>query len=123
MDEDSQRWLNIALYDLETAEAMFESERDLYVVFCCQQAIEKILKALTIQITRKMPPRTHDLLYLSKITEIEMDDERQTLYRELSAYYMNSRYPEEVVDLASELTREEVEEILQKTKELESTEF
>jgi len=37
-------WLDIAEYDLDTAEAMFLSGRWLYVVFMCQQAIEKLCK-------------------------------------------------------------------------------
>ena len=34
-------WHEVAAYDLETAKAMFESGRYLYVAFMCQQAIEK----------------------------------------------------------------------------------
>lgn len=37
-------WEEIATYDLETAEAMLASGRYLYVVFMCQQAIEKLMK-------------------------------------------------------------------------------
>jgi len=32
-------WKDAAIYDLETAEAMLDSGRYLYVVFMCQQAI------------------------------------------------------------------------------------
>jgi HEPN domain-containing protein len=39
-------WLDIAQYDLETASAMFDSGRWLYVVFMCQQAVEKLVKGL-----------------------------------------------------------------------------
>lgn len=40
-EEKYEYWLDIAKYDLETAEAMFDSGRYLYVVFMCQQSIEK----------------------------------------------------------------------------------
>ena len=40
-------WLDIAKYDLETAEAMFAADRWLYVVFMCQQAIKKLSKSIT----------------------------------------------------------------------------
>lgn len=33
-------WEDIALFDPETAKAMYETGRYLYVVFMCQQAIE-----------------------------------------------------------------------------------
>jgi HEPN domain-containing protein len=41
-------WLDIAQYDLETANAMFDSGRWLYVVFMCQQALEKLAKGLYV---------------------------------------------------------------------------
>ncbi|RKY35434.1 MAG: hypothetical protein DRP78_05455 [Candidatus Omnitrophota bacterium] len=62
-----EEWLKISLYDLETAEAMLKTKRYLYVAFMCQQALEKILKALYVQIEAKLPPRTHNLLYSNAI--------------------------------------------------------
>ncbi len=41
---DAQRWHELAQYDLGTADAMLSAGRYLYVLFCCQQAIEKHLK-------------------------------------------------------------------------------
>lgn len=43
---DKNYWIEIAKYDLETAEAMLKSKRYLYVGFMCHQSIEKILKAI-----------------------------------------------------------------------------
>ena len=34
-------WLDIADYDLDTAEAMYQTGRRLYVAFMCHQVIEK----------------------------------------------------------------------------------
>jgi len=45
-EEKFEYWLEIAKYDLKTAEAMFESKRWLYVVFMCEQAIKKLVKGL-----------------------------------------------------------------------------
>lgn len=42
--EKYAHWEDIAQYDLETAKAMLSSGRFLYVVFMCQQSIEKIIK-------------------------------------------------------------------------------
>lgn len=42
--EKYEYWLDIAEYDLETARANYGSNRHLYVVFMCQQAVEKIVK-------------------------------------------------------------------------------
>ena len=41
VNERYSYWEDIAEYDFETANAMLNSGRYLYVVFMCQQAIEK----------------------------------------------------------------------------------
>jgi HEPN domain-containing protein len=46
MSSASKHWTEQARYDLDTARAMFDSGRYLYVLFCCQQAVEKALKAI-----------------------------------------------------------------------------
>ena len=38
-------WIDLADYDIETAETLYNGGRWLYVAFMCHQAIEKTLKA------------------------------------------------------------------------------
>lgn len=45
VDEKVKYWLELSEYDLETAFAMLNSRRYLYVGFMCHQTIEKIFKA------------------------------------------------------------------------------
>lgn len=66
MREASRPWAEQARYDLDTAGAMLSSGRYLYVVFCCQQAVEKALKALIVVRTGEMPPRLHNLPRLAE---------------------------------------------------------
>lgn len=54
MKKDAKNWVQIAKYDLETAKAMMNSSRFLYVLFTCQQAVEKMLKALIVEFTKKL---------------------------------------------------------------------
>ena len=44
VDEKVEYWLDIASYDLKTAQAMLRTKRFLYVGFMCHQVIEKALK-------------------------------------------------------------------------------
>lgn len=67
MQKTIKEWVEISEYDLQTAEAMLHTQRYLYVAFMCQQAIEKILKALYIQKKNELPLRTHNLLYFIDI--------------------------------------------------------
>ena len=43
MRSDTQNWIALAEYDLETGRHMLATGRYLYVVFMCHMALEKIL--------------------------------------------------------------------------------
>jgi len=58
--EKFEYWLDIAQYDLVTADAMLSGGRWLYVVFMCQQAVEKLVKGLYTLYTDDSVPRIHN---------------------------------------------------------------
>jgi HEPN domain-containing protein len=60
-EEKYEHWEDIAKYDLESAKAMYKSGRYLYVVFMCQQSIEKLIKGLHVLYTGEEPIRTHNI--------------------------------------------------------------
>lgn len=41
MEDRVRYWMDMSEYDIETAEAMLETKRYLYVGFMCHQTIEK----------------------------------------------------------------------------------
>ena len=45
MNDNVKYWVEMSDYDFDTANAMLETKRYLYVGFMCHQTIEKILKA------------------------------------------------------------------------------
>jgi HEPN domain-containing protein len=45
MDDKVKYWIELSDYDFETAVAMPNSKRYLYVGFMCHQTVEKIFKA------------------------------------------------------------------------------
>lgn len=116
MEDAIQEWVKISDYDLRTAEAMLETGRYLYVVFMCQQAIEKILKAIYCQNKNELPPRTHNLLYLTDILELKVTDADKTLLSVLNQFYLETRYPGERSRLAKEMDKIKADEYLNKTK-------
>ncbi|HEU5406745.1 MAG TPA: HEPN domain-containing protein [Nitrospira sp.] len=106
------------MYDLGTADAMLAAGRYLYVLFCCQQAVEKHLKGLIVERCSTFPPRTHDLVKLAHVAKVTPDDSQDLFLRTLTKYYVGTRYPEEVRTLADEATRELVTRLLTQTKDL-----
>jgi HEPN domain-containing protein len=117
MSSAAKQWTEQARYDLDTARAMFDSGRYLYVLFCCQQAVEKALKAIIVRRTDDLPPRLHNLLRLAEIAGIKMESDREDFFGELSGYYIQTRYPEEIESLAQTLDREIAQDALDKTGE------
>ena len=66
--EKRDYWLDLAQYDLETAEVMLEGKRYLYVGFMCHQVIEKALKASIWVLIGSEPEYTHALARLLRIS-------------------------------------------------------
>lgn len=116
MKKTIEEWIEIAEYDLNTAEAMLKTERYLYVAFMCQQSLEKILKAVYVHNKNEIPPRTHNLLYLLDVLKIKMEGDNLNLLSYLNQFYLESRYPGERIELARTINKEKAQEILEKAK-------
>ena len=100
-----KNWLALAAYDYETAQAMFQSGRYVYVAFTCQQAVEKTLKTIFVQEHHTTPPYTHNLLTLaSKISCSQaLVCEYQETLEDLNSYYIESRYTEDLEQISKGL--------------------
>lgn len=103
--QDISEWIKLSDYDIGTARAMQKTGRYLYVLFCCQQAVEKRLKAVVINITEEFPPKTHDLIRLIELAKVGLTVKQQLFLRKLTAYYIETRYPEEVKELSKKVTK------------------
>ena len=74
MSRAANNWFEIASYDLETAEAMQKERRYLYVIFFCQQAVEKMMKGKYTEKTGEVAPKIHDLRRLSEIATLNITE-------------------------------------------------
>ena len=99
-------WLDIAQYDLDTAEAMYQTGRWLYVAFMCHQSIEKTLKAYWSGTQDDDPPYTHNHKRLAEGSGLyqRMSVERRRIIEQITNYNIESRYPEDRAELAKTLT-------------------
>jgi HEPN domain-containing protein len=66
MESKTKYWIDLSDYDMETAHAMFQSKRYLYVGFMCHQTIEKAFKAYFTKLKSETPPYSHSLSFLAK---------------------------------------------------------
>ena len=114
-------WVDLSDYDLETALAMFETKRYLYVGFMCHQVIEKIFKAFFSKLKTETPPYTHKLIYLAQIGEFDdlLSEEQIDFVLEVEPLNIEARYPEYKERIAKRLTPSYCEMLIIKTKALQ----
>src|SRR6056297_2532511 len=101
-----QYWIEMSDYDLETAAAMLEKGRYLYVGFMAHQCIEKMLKAYYISETGEEPPFIHDLWRLIEKSELKTHIREQyaDFIDELQPLNIEARYPRDKKKLMELLT-------------------
>ncbi len=118
MQKTVREWAEISKYDIRTAEAMLKTKRFLYVAFMCQQAIEKVLKAVYVQEKGELPPRTHNLLYLVDALGVSLKEKELTFLSRLNQFYIESRYPGDRVKLAAAMDKKRTGKMLNETREV-----
>jgi HEPN domain-containing protein len=74
VEEKFKYWLDHAQYDVDTADVMYQGGRWLYVVFMCQQAIEKLCKGLYLLYIDDNIPRIHDISNLVRRFEDKLPE-------------------------------------------------
>jgi HEPN domain-containing protein len=122
IQEKYEYWLDSSEYDLKTAEAMLAAGRWVYVVFMCQQAIEKLMKGLYVIYIDDEVPRIHSLSkiidkFADKLT-VQISEERYALLDRLTAFYISGRYPEYKDRISEGVGKDEANELLEKSKEV-----
>lgn len=117
----AEYWFEGAEYDFQTAQAMLDTGRFLYVGFMCHQAVEKALKGLlVVRKPEEEVPYIHKLMRLANLSEAskEMSEEQLSLLDTLSPLNVEARYPLYKEKLLQSLTPETCRELIQETEAL-----
>ncbi len=91
MEKTVKEWLDQAKADMKTAKDNITLKNYYASVMFSQQAAEKGLKALYIARKQRLPPKTHDLVELCRLTKSS-----ETITRtagRLTIVYLPSHYP------------------------------
>jgi HEPN domain-containing protein len=115
-------WIELSDYDLETAEAMLQSKRYLYVGFMCHQSVEKAFKAYYSKLRPEAAPFSHSLSYLAKQGNFydEFSEEQKGFIDQLEPLNIEARYPSHKERLLKSLTDMKCLEIIHHTKEIQT---
>jgi HEPN domain-containing protein len=119
VDKIVAHWVERAEYDLETAKVMLETARYLYVAYMCQQAVEKLLKAIIAQQNKENLP-IHNLNRLVEIAGIRnaLNAEEFNFLAELTPYCIEARYGDYKESLAEIINEGRAKEVYKKTQEI-----
>ena len=113
-------WIEMSDYDFDTAKAMLETKRYLYVAFMCHQTIEKILKAYWSNVLEEPPLKIHSLSRLAEKSGLDKDmsEEQTDFIDELELLNIEARYPSYKERLMKSLTPERCNELIEQTDKL-----
>lgn len=118
MIAEAKEWLEQAEYDLSVAESMFKARKYIYTVFMCQLALEKALKAIVVQKSGETPPKTHKLVYLAEIAQVNLAQEHLKFLGLLDAIGPSARYPKDLKAALKAFSRKVAKDYLARTREV-----
>ena len=120
MNDKVTYWIEMSDYDFDTAKAMLETKRYLYVAFMCHQTIEKILKAYWSNVLEEPPLKIHSLSRLAEKSGLDKDmsEEQTDFIDELDPLNIEARYPSYKERLMKSLTADRCKKLIEQTDKL-----
>lgn len=114
-------WIELSDYDIDVANSLYESKKNLYVGYFCHLFIEKILKAYYCFSKENEPPYTHNLLKLANSSELInlLNNKQLNTINELIPLNIEGRYPTDKKALSDYLTNDKLIELLNDSIEMQ----
>lgn len=121
MDDRIKYWTDLSDYDFETAKAMLDTGRWLYVGFMCHQTIEKIFKAYWCANSSQTTPMSHNIINIAQSCGLgsQLNEEQKMFISEIMPLNIEARYPSYKENLLNSLSKGKCEELLEKTGNLQ----
>jgi len=94
IEKQIEYWINSAESDLETARILIENNKPLEGLFFCHLVIEKTIKSHIVKLNKTIPPKSHNLIYLSDLISIEISNHISNFFGILMKYQLSGRYPD-----------------------------
>jgi HEPN domain-containing protein len=83
----------------------------------CHLSVEKLLKALYEAVLGKVPPKTHNLIYLLNAINLKVPEDHLKLLESLNDLSIVTRYPEDIDGLVRAFKKDRAVEYFKRTKE------
>lgn len=95
MQKTIDYWLEEAEEALKVADHLFEKKDFSYSLFFGHLAVEKIIKAIYVQKRNEHAPQIHNLVRLAEQAGIALPAEQKETLIIVTAFNLESRYPDE----------------------------
>lgn len=118
VDEVIQYWLESANEDWSVVKHLYDSADHQYALFFGHLYLEKLLKALVVEATGEHAPRTHNLLFLAERAGLSLSEEQHEVLLRVTAYNIETRYPEDISAARKRYTQEYTEKEIQVMEEI-----
>lgn len=92
--EQIRYWLVSSQEDFAASESLLEKGHLRHCLFFAHLAVEKMIKANIVAVTKDIPPRIHNLVRLSQCAMLNLDEEQTNRLLEFGAYQLEGRYPD-----------------------------
>jgi len=93
IEKNIAHWQKGAMEAWEAAEDLINQDhRILFGLFFVHLALEKEIKAHIWRVKKEMPPRIHNLVRLSEMAELPLDDQNRKVLAEINEFNIEGRY-------------------------------
>ncbi len=113
-----KHWIESSDDDYDTMLDMYNAKRYSWSLFIGHLMIEKLLKALYVNIKSDYPPYIHNLLRLAEKADMELDSEKKEQLVTITAFNINARYDDYKMSFKNRCTPEFAAEWIDKLKVL-----
>lgn len=118
----TKKWLPFAKADIEAAQTLLAKKSrsrwsNILALWHCQQAIEKLLKAIIVEKSGEVF-KIHDLGRLQELAKINLSEKELKMVLTLSNYYLKSRYPDLIYKSLPDPDAKKAKSIFKETKKL-----
>ncbi len=118
IEEQVKYWIELAENDLPVSESMLKSGHYSWSLFIGHLVLEKILKAIYVRDNEEAPPKTHDLVKLSKSTKLRLTKEQEDFLNYVTGFNIEARYTDYKSKFYKMCTKEFTEENFTKIKKI-----
>ena len=102
--QQTRYWVVSGEEDFAAAQSLLDKGHLRHCLFFAHLAIEKMLKAHVVKTTLEIPPKIHDLIRLTEISQLHPTQEQMSFLRRFGLYQLEGRYPDTaqaVIDAAT----------------------